>query len=64
VLQEDEDGRALLGKLCGEKVIIGHISFDIYHLSFADLWLLKVHGLLVAEGLEMVNDKCQMIYDQ
>ena len=35
-----------------EDQIIGHISFDIYHLTFEDLRLLK----------QMTNDKCQMIY--
>ncbi len=34
--------------------IIGHISFDIHHLPFEDLWLPK----------QMTNDKCQMVYDQ
>ena len=34
--------------------MIGHISFDIYHLSFSS----------EAGGLQMVNDKYQMIYDQ
>ena len=37
-----------------EAEIIGHISFDICHLPFVS----------EAEGLQMVNDKCQMIYDQ
>ena len=38
----------------GVKKIIGHISFDICHLLF-------VPG---TGGLQMINDKCQMIYDQ
>jgi hypothetical protein len=40
--------------MVGKERIIGHISFDIYHLSFGS----------EAGGLQMIYDKCQMIYDQ
>jgi hypothetical protein len=39
--------------ICLDK-IIGHISFEIYHLSFCR----------EADGQQMANDKFQMIYDQ
>ncbi len=40
----------------GSKEIIGHISFDIFHLRF-------VRTALLARD-KMTTDKCQMIYDQ
>ena len=41
---------ARLGGIIGP--IIGHISFDIYHLSFEDLRSHKRSALLEAEGLQ------------
>ena len=46
-----------------EAVIIGHISFNIYHLSFQNKDRLVTHTQRRA-GFRMLNDKCQMIYDQ
>ena len=58
--QERLDSRR--GDVDAQQGLICHISFDIFHLSLRQsLFLLRCEQAL---GSQMINEKCQMIYDQ
>jgi hypothetical protein len=60
-IEEVQSEKVVFG--VASKRIIGHISFDISHLSFCSS---RECCLLIGKlpPASMTNDKCQMIYDQ